>query len=278
MLAEQRRQLILDILEQESRIVAKDLAEKFQLSIDSIRRDLSIMEDQGLLKKTYGGAIPPTKVRTFPLPESMRYREGSPSQDEIAKLAVSYIKENETVFIGGAGIHYGMLKHLSRSMFFTVVTNSLKVAQTIREWDNIDSYIIGGKLHAQSGNLNDSLAIEQIQSFSFDVCFLTGAGLTEKGLSTATPDGASFARAVSKVSRKKIGLAPFDKIGIQKFASSVRLQDIDIVITDEEADQSFIQHMEAQGVQVLLAPPHNERNLTDEVPSDRTIPELAGQC
>ncbi|WP_442604413.1 DeoR/GlpR family DNA-binding transcription regulator [Paenibacillus sp. KN14-4R] len=277
MLAEQRRQLILDILHQDQRIVAKDLAEKFQLSIDSIRRDLSIMEEQGLLKKTYGGAIPLTKVRTFPLPESLRYSESSPTQNAISKLAVSFIKENDTVFIGGAGIHYGMLKHLSRNMFFTVVTNSLKVAQTIREWDNIEAYVIGGKLHAKSGNLNDALAIEQIQRFSLDLCFLTGGGLSEKGLSTATPDGASFARALCGISRKKICLAPFEKMGVQKFASSVRLQDIDIVITDEEADLEIVQAIQAQGVQVIVAAPNDERNLTDEVPPNRTIPPIEGK-
>lgn len=62
MFAGERREKILALLNEERRVLAKELAEKFQVSIDSIRRDLSIMEEQGLLKKTYGGAIPSIKV------------------------------------------------------------------------------------------------------------------------------------------------------------------------------------------------------------------------
>lgn len=59
MFAEERRQKILALLHQDKRVIAKDLAERFEISIDSIRRDLTIMEEQGLLQKTHGGAIPP---------------------------------------------------------------------------------------------------------------------------------------------------------------------------------------------------------------------------
>jgi DeoR family fructose operon transcriptional repressor len=93
-----------------ARVMVKDLADLFQLSIDSIRRDLSIMEEQGLLKKTHGGAIPAIQVRTAPLPPELLYGDGSPHENAIAKLAASYIQPKDTVFIGGAGVHFGMLK------------------------------------------------------------------------------------------------------------------------------------------------------------------------
>lgn len=68
MFAEERRQKILALLHQEKRVIAKELAERFEISIDSIRRDLTIMEEQGLLQKTHGGAIPSMKVRQPPQP------------------------------------------------------------------------------------------------------------------------------------------------------------------------------------------------------------------
>ncbi|MCQ6559234.1 DeoR/GlpR family DNA-binding transcription regulator [Paenibacillus mendelii] len=253
MLTEERRQQILELLQRNQRIVAKDLADMFQISVDSIRRDLTIMEEQGLLKKTYGGAIPVTQLRSPPLPESLRYGEGAYHQNAISKLAATYIEENDNVFIGGAGIHYGMLKYLSRTMPFTVVTNSLKIAQTIREWDNIESYLIGGRLRSASGNLIDPLAIEQIRRFSLDVSFLTGGGVSSKGISTTTPDGASFARAVSEISRRKIGLAPHEKLGIDMFARTLPIHELDLVITDAEAPASVIQEIEGKGVEVVIA-------------------------
>lgn len=252
MLAEERRQLILELLQQNQRIVAKELADRFQLSVDSIRRDLSIMEEQGLLKKTYGGAIPITKLREQPLPEHIRYAEASPHQDAISHRAASFIQKNDTVFIGGSGIHYGMLKHLPSTFSYTVVTNSLKIAQMIREWTLIDAYLIGGQLRPDSGNIIDSLALEQIGRFSVDIAFLTGGAISGKGISTATPAGAAFARAVSAIARTKIVLAPHEKLGNDMFASSVSIQEFDILITDKKAPPSILQQIASKGVEVII--------------------------
>ncbi|SES63826.1 DeoR-like helix-turn-helix domain-containing protein [Oceanobacillus limi] len=95
MLAEERRQKILDILQKDGRVIAKELSELFQISVDSVRRDLAIMESQGLLQKTYGGAIalkPIQKVRTLPSSESKRYGEPKAHQDAISKRAASFIR------------------------------------------------------------------------------------------------------------------------------------------------------------------------------------------
>ncbi|UVI29087.1 DeoR/GlpR family DNA-binding transcription regulator [Paenibacillus spongiae] len=253
MLTEERRQQILELLQRNQRIVAKDLADLFHVSVDSIRRDLTIMKEQGLLKKTYGGAIPVTQLRSLPLPESLRYGEGSPHQNAISRLAASYIGENDSVFIGGAGIHYGMLKYLSRTMPFTVITNSLKIAQTIREMDNIESYLIGGRLRSASGNLIDPLAIEQIRRFSLDLCFITGGGVSSKGISTTAPDGASFARTVNEISRRTICLAPHEKMGVDMFARTLPIHELDLVITDAGAPAAVIREIEDQGVEVVVA-------------------------
>src|SRR3954471_16614640 len=102
MFAEERRQKIWELLQKRQRVLAKELAEMFGVSVDSIRRDLSIMEEQGLLKKTHGGAIPIPKVRTLPPPPAIRYGKASPYIRAIAKMAASYIQEGDTVFIGSA--------------------------------------------------------------------------------------------------------------------------------------------------------------------------------
>ncbi|MBD3919771.1 DeoR/GlpR transcriptional regulator [Paenibacillus sp. PR3] len=258
MLAEERRQLILDQLHKDQRIVVKELAQQFQLSVDSIRRDLSIMEEQGLLKKSYGGAVPLNQVRIFPKPEEKRYGPPNETQDAISKLAASYIQPGDAVFIGGAGIHYGMLQHLPRHYPITIVTNAMKIADTIKGWDNVDAYLIGGKLRTTSGSFIDPLAIEQVRKFSFDICFVTGGGITSKGISMATPDGGSFVRAVIENARMRIGLAPSEKLGRDLFASSIPLAELDVLITDTQASQAFIQQAEHAGVQVIMAPDDNE--------------------
>ncbi|MBB6730411.1 DeoR/GlpR family DNA-binding transcription regulator [Cohnella zeiphila] len=257
MLAEERRQRILETLRAEGHVVAKELAERFDISIDSVRRDLTLMEEQGHLQKTYGGAVAPVpapKTRALPKPEEERYGDGSPHQDAIAKRAASYIRSHDTVFIGGAGIHFGMLKHLPSDIPFTVVTNSIKIAEAIRKREFLTSYLIGGKLRAESaGSMIDVLAIEMIGKFAMDIVFMTGGGIGPAGVSTATPEGAAFARAAAQASRRRICLAPHEKLGHRQFVVSVPIDTIDILITDLAAPKNIIEQIERQRVQVVYA-------------------------
>jgi len=253
MLAEERRQLILDMLRKERRIVVKELAEKFRLSVDSIRRDLTLLEEQGLLKKSYGGAVPPPQVRTMPQPDAIRYGEPDAYRRAVARTAASYVQPNDSVFIGAAGIHYGILRYLPRDIPLTLVTNSLKIAQTVREWDNVEGYLIGGRLRASGGSMVDVMAIEQIRKFSLDIGFLTGGAFSANGISTSTPEGAAFARAVAEASRLRVGLAPHDKIGIDRFVASVPLRELDVIVTDERTTEDNIKRFESEGVQVIVA-------------------------
>ncbi len=252
MFSEERRQKILKMVEKEGRALAKDLADAFNMSIDSIRRDLSMMEEEGLLKRTHGGAIPNPKVRTYAQPPSKRYGEGSEEQNAIAKLAAAYIKENETVFIGGAAIHYVMLKYLPSDIPFTVVTNSVEVAYVLRESENIHTYLIGGKVK-RSGNITDALAQQFADHFTIDLCFATGGGLSEKGLSTATPEVAIFHKTIFDNSEKLVTLIDHSKFGVKLFSGMYPVNQLGVVITDEETTADKIEKIRAEGVDVIVA-------------------------
>lgn len=251
MFAEERRQKIWELLQKQQRVLAKELAEMFGVSVDSIRRDLSIMEEQGLLKKTHGGAIPISKVRTLPPPLALRYGKASPYNHAIAKMAASYIQEGDTVFIGSASIHDCMIQYLPKNTSFTVVTHSIRIADALRENEYVDTYLIGGRVKP-SGSITDTLAAEFVGQFTFDLCFATGGGISERGISTASPEVAGFGRAVCEVSRRIIGLAPHEKLGIDCFAKMIPIQRIDQVITDEEADQDAVRKLTNQGIKVIM--------------------------
>lgn len=253
MFAEERRELILAKLKNNGRIFAKDLAEEFQVSIDTVRRDLTVMEEKGLLKRTHGGAICPSKVRRLPIDEKIRYGEGTEHQNAVAKLASKYIEQGDTVFIGGASVHYILLKYLPTDRSYTVITNSLTIAEKLKKFKNIETYIVCGKITEEEGII-DVLAIEFIRNIRIDVAFLTGGGLSAKyGLSSSTPEGALFQRAVAEVSNRKICLANFDKIGAEFFSKTIDPKNLDIVITDWEASNEEVESLQSLGVNVIIA-------------------------
>ena len=252
MFTEERRGKILELLEKEGRVLAKDLADEFGLSIDSIRRDLTIMEEQGLLKRTHGGAIPIGNVRAMPQPPALRFGDGTAYQNAIAKEASTYIQEGQTVFIGGASTHFVMLKYLPRNIRFTVVTNSVEIAYHLREVENIQTYLIGG-LVKSSGNITDAIANELARQFTIDVCFATAGGLSEKGLSTATPEVAIFHKTIYDNSKKLVTLIEHSKFGIDMFSRMYPVEKLDVVITDEETTQDKIDSIKSRGVDVVIA-------------------------
>ncbi|HEF1903927.1 TPA: DeoR/GlpR transcriptional regulator [Bacillus cereus] len=261
MFTEERRERILELLNTDGRVIAKELAERFDMSIDSIRRDLSIMEKDGLLKRTHGGAIELTRVRNLAAEPAKRYSDSSIYEDTIARVAVSYIQEGDSIFIGGASVHNAMLKYLPE-VSFTVITNSIEIAGYLREYKNIDTYLIGGKVKP-SGNITDTLASELISRFSIDLYFSTGGGISLQGISTATPEVAYFSKRVSEIARRNICLVPHNKLGIDCFIRGESLKKIDIIITDEEASKETVQDFEKQGKQVVIAPLYSfERSLT----------------
>ncbi|HHL0970214.1 TPA: DeoR/GlpR family DNA-binding transcription regulator [Bacillus cereus] len=261
MFTEERREKILELLNTDGRVIAKDLAERFDMSIDSIRRDLSIMEKDGLLKRTHGGAIELTRVRNLAAEPTKRYSDSSIYEDTIARVAASYIQEGDSIFIGGASVHNAMLKYLPE-VSFTVITNSIEIAGYLREYKNIDTYLIGGKVRP-SGNITDTLASELISRFSIDLYFSTGGGISLQGISTATPEVAYFSKRVSEIARRNICLVPHNKLGIDCFIRGESLKKIDIIITDEEASKETVQDFEKQGKQVVIAPLYSfERSLT----------------
>jgi DeoR/GlpR family transcriptional regulator of sugar metabolism len=261
MFTEERREKILELLSTDGRVIAKDLAERFDMSIDSIRRDLSIMEKDGLLKRTHGGAIELTRVRNLAAEPAKRYSDSSIYEDTIAKVAASYIQEGDSIFIGGTSIHNAMLKYLPE-VSFTVITNSIEIAGHLREYKNIDTYLIGGKVKP-SGNITDTLASELISRFSIDLYFSTGGGISLQGISTATPEVAYFSKRVSEIARRNICLASHNKLGIDCFIRGESLKEIDLIITDEKASKETVQDFEKQGKQVAIAPLYSfERSLT----------------
>ena len=252
MFTEERQQAIFKKIENEKRVLASGLAEQFNVSLDTIRRDLVALEESGLIKRTHGGAIVAPKVRHKPEYDSVReIGEGLPHQNAIAAKAAEYIFEGDTVFIGGASLHYLMLKHLPANVHFTVVTNSVVIADELKSLDNLEVFMIGGKMRG-SGIVVDAYATEFVKTLRFDMDFICPAGLSaEYGISSATSETATFSRAVAGAARKAICLAPHEKVGYEAFARVVEAKDIDILITDKEVDDIQLSKLKELGIEVI---------------------------
>lgn len=252
MFMEERQKTILERIEKNGKITTAEITELFGISEESARRDLRMLETKGLCKRTHGGAIALTQVSVRP-PADRNFDEMPiyETYDSIAKEAAGMIRNNDIFYLTGGSFGFIMLPHLPRDIRYTIVTNSVDIAQKLRAFENADIYLAGGKMR-QSGSLVDTMATEFVSKMHFDLCFLTGAGLTaEFGLSNGTDETAAFQRAVLKNSRKKVLLLPGTKIGTDSFIRVCNADVFNTIITDWECLEEQITALEETGVHVI---------------------------
>ncbi len=253
MFAEERQREIAEIIETNGKIAVAEITEKYGISDESARRDLRQLERRGLCKRTHGGAIVLRQVSVRP-PVDRKFEEMPVFENyrQIAKAAAAMIKENDILYLTGGSFGYIATNLLPRNINYTVVVNSVDVAKELRDFENIDVYVAGGKMR-RSGSLVDSLANEFVSRMHFDMCFITGAGFTaDFGLSNGTDETAAFQRTVIRNSRKKILLMPGTKIGTDAFIKVCAAEEFDTVITDWECAEEYLFALEEKGVKVLV--------------------------
>lgn len=253
MFIEERHQEIAEMIKANGKITVAEIVEKYGISGESARRDLRLLEQKGFCKRTHGGAIQPQQVSVRPpadrdfakMPIFDHYRE-------IAKKAAEQIRADDVIYLTGGSFGHIMVSFLPREVHYTVVVNSVEVAKELRPFENIDVYVAGGKMR-QSGSLTDSLATEFVSRIHFDLCFITGAGLTaEFGLSNGTDETASFQRMVIKNSRRRCLLIPATKIGVDSFIKVCDAEVFDFIITDWECVEDQLSALEEKGVELVI--------------------------
>ncbi len=253
MFIEERHQEISDTIKANGKITIAEIKDKYGISDESARRDLRLLEQRGICKRTHGGAILPQQIGKRPaanrdfanMPIFDNYRE-------ISRIAINEIKENDTLYLTGGSLGHIMVSFLPKDIRYTVVVNNVDIAKELRSFDNIDVYVTGGKMR-QSGSVVDSLANEFVSKLHFDLCFITGAGLTAKfGLSNGTDETATFQRTVIQNSRRKCLVLPSSKIGVNSFIKVCDVDIFDLVITDWDCVEEQVAALEEKGVEVVV--------------------------
>lgn len=253
MFIEERHNEISEIIKVNGKITISEITAKYGISDESARRDLRLLEQKGICKRTHGGAILPGQVGVRP-PKNRNFAD-MPIFDnykEISRVAANMIRENDTVYLTGGSFGYIMVSFLPRDIHYTLVVNSVDIAKVLRDFDNVDVYIAGGKMR-QSGLLVDSFASNFVSNLHFDLCFITGGGLTaDFGLSNGTDETATFQRTVIKNSRKKCLLMPSAKVGVDSFVKVCEVDSFDSIITDWDCVEDQIVAIEEKGVEVIV--------------------------
>lgn len=254
MYIEERHQAILDILAIKGSISNAEIQESFGISYDSAKRDLRLLEEQGLLKRTHGGAIPARQIATGKPPKTTPKDFGEIKENYylIALKAMSMIDNNDVIYLPSATVGYFMAQNLPEDKKLRVVTNSIVLAEVLRPKDNISVILLGGEMD-QKGNCYDAIAVETLKRLRLDKCFITSACISaDFGLSIQRTQAISFWNTLIDSSKQTIGLYPTEKIGFNSIISICPASRLDIMITDWQASEEYLKQFDELGINIKV--------------------------
>ena len=244
--AEERKERILELLEENSKILVPELSELFEVSQVTIRGYLRDLEGEGKLRRTHGGAIPVGKSGEEP--DSKRKAvEHIAEKQRIANAAATLVDDGDVVALDTGTTTLELAKALSAKKHLTIVTNDLKIASFMEDASDASIMLIGGTLRRGFHCTTGPMAIAAFKGINADVVFVAANGFSlEHGFSTPSVDHAEMKRTLMSMSSRCVMVMDSSKIGKVSFVSFAALHDIDRLITDSGIGMRVTEAIEAQ--------------------------------
>ena len=253
MLNRERQSMIIDLLNQNKCVQIMDLAEKFNVSVATIRRDLKELEEQQLINRIYGGAVlteSPTLQPFFPRTNHHREEKSS-----LGAMAASMIREGETIVLDIGTTVLEIAKNIKDKKNLMVFSNSLPVLNELESCRDIQVLSMGGKLQPSMHALTGSIAEQTLNNFYVDKAFIGVAGISiEYGLTNFDQGSAELCAAIIRRARQTILVADSSKFGKTNFAVVGSLDSIHTVITDDGIPEQYRKYFEKSGVELIVVP------------------------
>lgn len=253
MYAEERQRAFLDRARGQGRVDVAQLATEFAVTTETVRRDLTVLERHGLLRRVHGGAIPVERLGFEP---ALATRDAvlTAEKDRIAKACLAEIPAEGAILLDAGSTTARLAEHLPADRELTVVTNSLTIAMTLSTRPNLTLMLIGGRLRSRTLATVDAWALQSLRDTFVDVAFMATNGISvERGLTTPDTAEALVKRAAIASARRTVLLADHTKVGNDHFARFGDVSDVDTFITDTGIDPRVAEDLGAAGPRVVIA-------------------------
>ncbi|GIF49933.1 DeoR family transcriptional regulator [Asanoa ferruginea] len=253
MYAEERQEEILRVARAQGRVDVTALADDFRVTAETIRRDLTVLERAGVLRRVHGGAIPVERIGFEP---ALAARDSVliTEKERIAKAALAELPDEGAVILDAGSTTARLAQALPADRELFVVVNSPVLATVLGTRANLTVLLLGGRVRGKTLATVDDWALRPLADMYVDVAFMGTNGCSvERGLTTPDPAEATVKRAMIAAARRVVLLADHTKIGNDYLARFGALDDLDVLITDTGVDAELAGDVEAAGVRVVRA-------------------------
>ncbi|MEX2511683.1 MAG: DeoR/GlpR family DNA-binding transcription regulator [Cyclobacteriaceae bacterium] len=252
MIIAERHKYILDELHRAGYVSVAGLSREMNVTMVTVRKDLKILEDKGLLFRTHGSATPVAPYvndRSVQEKKLVRVVE----KQAIASKAASLLVEKDAIIIGSGTTVVAFAQAIPKKMPLTVLTAAMNVNMALMDFPEVELVQLGGVVRKSSSSVVGHYAEEMIRDFACSKLFLSVDGIdTEFGLTTSNMMEAHLNGKMIASVQKTIVLADSSKFGKKGFGKIANLEDIDMIISDKALSRHYVQILEDRGVEVFL--------------------------
>lgn len=253
MYAEERQAAIVGRARAEGRVDVAALADDLGVTTETVRRDLTVLERAGVLRRVHGGAIPVERLGFEP-PVDTREGVAVAEKEAIAKAALNELPVDGAIALDAGTTTLRLAEAIPADRELTVVTNGLPIAIALAGRPNLTVHLVGGRVRGRTLAAVGEATVEFLRHRYVDVAFLGANGFSaERGFTTPDGDEAASKRALIECAGRSVVLADSSKAGVNHFASFAALREVDLLITDAGLDAGRAADLEAAGLAVVRA-------------------------
>lgn len=254
MYAPERQQQILRLARERGRVDVLSLAAEFNVTQETVRRDLKALDRAGLIRKVHGGAIPVGRLLDVEPDLAARDAVAAEEKERIARAALAELPAEGSVIVDAGTTTARLASVIPLDARLTVVTHGVPIAARLAEYPSLTLHLVGGRLRHRTHAAVDAWALRALAEIHADVLFLAANGFSvEGGLSTPDLAEAAVKRAMIAAARRVVLLADSSKFGQQHFARFGELAELDVLITDDGLGPAAARSIEELGLEVVRA-------------------------
>lgn len=253
MLAEERREDIIKEIEKTKVVKALELAKKYDVGIETIRRDFDVLEKQGVLKKIYGGAT--LKVDTpSEINYSTRMSSDIDEKNEIAEKAITLIEESDSIFLNDSSTNIILSRLIKKKIkSLTVITNSLVIASELSNCENYNVILAGGFLDTKEQAFFGTISESIISQFVVNKAFLSVSSISlNEGITDFPLKEVNIQKEMIKYSKELIILANSKKFETTALIKVNDLKNIKAIITDSKLKSEIYEAYKKNSINIIF--------------------------
>lgn len=251
MLAIERRSAILAKLSADGKVIVSDLSREFDVTEETIRRDLEKLDNDGLAKKTYGGAVANEKLNNDP-PFNVRKRVNVAEKQRIAEKIAPLIHDGDYIMLDASSTAICVIECIKDLKNITLITNSVEILLQLADKKDWNILSTGGALKEGGLSLVGTSAERMIRGFHVDLAVCSCKGIDiNKGITDSNEKDSEIKQAIFTAANRKVlavDSTKFDKISFVRVCNT---GDVDTIVTDAQPSDRWIEHCKERNVQLI---------------------------